>query len=183
MAALPAKGKWGLFQLYLKGLLINSPSVWTTWKLRYSVERYQNWSEIVSILRFKWFYTLKPLRSCKLFSCTPLLPSALSCILPPSCQGLVQQLQDISTVTVAVASLEYEGSILPVTVRSSRPPLCCSSAGHTQVWMNGWLTDFCSTWEHAEEVLLSFEPVVLIWLATVRNQQSRSAVWSMVDNE
>ncbi|XP_032414056.1 protoporphyrinogen oxidase isoform X1 [Xiphophorus hellerii] len=40
---------------------------------------------------------------------------ALSCILPPSCQGLVQQLQDISTVTVAVASLEYEGSILPVT--------------------------------------------------------------------
>ncbi|XP_043972168.1 protoporphyrinogen oxidase isoform X2 [Gambusia affinis] len=41
---------------------------------------------------------------------------ALSCILPPSCQGLVQQLQDISTVTVAVASLEYEGSILPVTV-------------------------------------------------------------------
>ncbi|XP_008431058.1 protoporphyrinogen oxidase [Poecilia reticulata] len=40
---------------------------------------------------------------------------ALSCILPPSCQGLVQQLQDISAVTVAVASLEYEGSILPVT--------------------------------------------------------------------
>ncbi|XP_054879120.1 protoporphyrinogen oxidase isoform X2 [Poeciliopsis prolifica] len=40
---------------------------------------------------------------------------ALSCILPPSCQDLVQQLQDISTVTVAVASLEYEGFILPVT--------------------------------------------------------------------
>uniref|UniRef100_A0A3B5LM70 Amine oxidase domain-containing protein n=1 Tax=Xiphophorus couchianus TaxID=32473 RepID=A0A3B5LM70_9TELE len=64
---------------------------------------------------WKWLYIFKPLRNCKLFSCTPLLPSALSCILPPSCQGLVQQLQDISTVTVAVASLEYEGSILPVT--------------------------------------------------------------------
>ncbi|KAM4735949.1 protoporphyrinogen oxidase isoform 2-T2 [Anableps anableps] len=41
---------------------------------------------------------------------------ALSCILPSSCQSLIQQLEDISAVTVAVVSLEYEGSILPVTV-------------------------------------------------------------------
>ncbi|KAK5601474.1 hypothetical protein CRENBAI_025839 [Crenichthys baileyi] len=40
---------------------------------------------------------------------------ALSDILPPSCQSLIQQLQDISAVTVAVVSLEYDGSILPVT--------------------------------------------------------------------
>ncbi|MEQ2231015.1 hypothetical protein ILYODFUR_035079 [Ilyodon furcidens] len=40
---------------------------------------------------------------------------ALSYILPPSCQSLIQQLQDISAVTVAVVSLEYDGSILPVT--------------------------------------------------------------------
>ncbi|KAM4735948.1 protoporphyrinogen oxidase isoform 1-T1 [Anableps anableps] len=40
---------------------------------------------------------------------------ALSCILPSSCQSLIQQLEDISAVTVAVVSLEYEGSILPVT--------------------------------------------------------------------
>ncbi|XP_047218090.1 protoporphyrinogen oxidase isoform X2 [Girardinichthys multiradiatus] len=40
---------------------------------------------------------------------------ALSYIMPPSCQSLIQQLQDISAVTVAVVSLEYDGSILPVT--------------------------------------------------------------------
>lgn len=39
---------------------------------------------------------------------------ALSSALPSSCQPLIQQLQDISTVTVAVVNLEYEGSILPV---------------------------------------------------------------------
>lgn len=40
---------------------------------------------------------------------------ALSESLPSSCQPLIQQLQDIATVTVAVVNLEYEGSILPVT--------------------------------------------------------------------
>ncbi|XP_076594182.1 protoporphyrinogen oxidase isoform X1 [Chaetodon auriga] len=40
---------------------------------------------------------------------------ALSSALPSSCQPLIQQLQDIDTVTVAVVNLEYEGSILPVT--------------------------------------------------------------------
>nr|XP_020483733.2 LOW QUALITY PROTEIN: protoporphyrinogen oxidase-like [Labrus bergylta] len=40
---------------------------------------------------------------------------ALSSALPPSCQPIIKQLQDISTVTVAVVNLEYEGSILPVT--------------------------------------------------------------------
>lgn len=39
---------------------------------------------------------------------------ALSSVLPSSCQPLIQLLQDISTVTVAVVNLEYEGSILPV---------------------------------------------------------------------
>uniref|UniRef100_A0A667YEP0 Protoporphyrinogen oxidase n=1 Tax=Myripristis murdjan TaxID=586833 RepID=A0A667YEP0_9TELE len=39
---------------------------------------------------------------------------ALSSALPSSFQHLIQQLQDISTVTVAVVNLEYEGSILPV---------------------------------------------------------------------
>ncbi|XP_028281271.1 protoporphyrinogen oxidase [Parambassis ranga] len=40
---------------------------------------------------------------------------ALSSVLPPSCQPLIQQLQDISTVTVAVVNLEYDGdSLLPV---------------------------------------------------------------------
>ncbi|XP_068590678.1 protoporphyrinogen oxidase [Cebidichthys violaceus] len=39
---------------------------------------------------------------------------ALSSILPSSCQPLIQPLQDISTVTVAVVNLEYEGSVLPV---------------------------------------------------------------------
>ncbi|XP_072251109.1 protoporphyrinogen oxidase [Leuresthes tenuis] len=41
--------------------------------------------------------------------------TALSSVLPPSCQPLIQQLQDISAVTVAVVNLEYDGSILPVT--------------------------------------------------------------------
>ncbi|AWO97130.1 putative protoporphyrinogen oxidase isoform 2 [Scophthalmus maximus] len=41
---------------------------------------------------------------------------ALSSALPPSCQLLIQELQDIPTVTVAVVNLEYDGSILPVTV-------------------------------------------------------------------
>uniref|UniRef100_UPI0037E9B97B protoporphyrinogen oxidase n=1 Tax=Semicossyphus pulcher TaxID=241346 RepID=UPI0037E9B97B len=40
---------------------------------------------------------------------------ALSSALPLSCQPIIQQLQDIATVTVAVVNLEYEGSILPVT--------------------------------------------------------------------
>ncbi|TDH12238.1 hypothetical protein EPR50_G00069800 [Perca flavescens] len=40
---------------------------------------------------------------------------ALASVLPPSCQTLIQLLQDISTVTVAVVNLEYEGSILPVS--------------------------------------------------------------------
>ncbi|XP_035528402.1 protoporphyrinogen oxidase [Morone saxatilis] len=40
---------------------------------------------------------------------------ALSSALPSSCEPLIQQLQHISTVTVAVVNLEYEGSILPVT--------------------------------------------------------------------
>uniref|UniRef100_A0A8C9ZHY9 Protoporphyrinogen oxidase n=1 Tax=Sander lucioperca TaxID=283035 RepID=A0A8C9ZHY9_SANLU len=40
---------------------------------------------------------------------------ALVSILPPSCQPLIQLLQDIATVTVAVVNLEYEGSILPVS--------------------------------------------------------------------
>ncbi|XP_037836389.1 protoporphyrinogen oxidase isoform X2 [Kryptolebias marmoratus] len=39
---------------------------------------------------------------------------ALSCVLPVSCQTLIQLLQDISAVTVAVVNLEYDGSILPV---------------------------------------------------------------------
>uniref|UniRef100_A0A668UBP0 Protoporphyrinogen oxidase n=1 Tax=Oreochromis aureus TaxID=47969 RepID=A0A668UBP0_OREAU len=39
---------------------------------------------------------------------------ALSSVLPRSCQPLTQQLQDISSVTVAVVNLEYDGSILPV---------------------------------------------------------------------
>ncbi|XP_029959396.1 protoporphyrinogen oxidase isoform X2 [Salarias fasciatus] len=39
---------------------------------------------------------------------------ALASALPSSCQPLVQQLQDIASVTVAVVNLEYEGSILPV---------------------------------------------------------------------
>uniref|UniRef100_A0A3P8SW87 Protoporphyrinogen oxidase n=1 Tax=Amphiprion percula TaxID=161767 RepID=A0A3P8SW87_AMPPE len=39
---------------------------------------------------------------------------ALSSVLPSSCQPLIQQLQDVSSVTVAVINLEYEGSILPV---------------------------------------------------------------------
>ncbi|XP_039905899.1 uncharacterized protein LOC120745246 [Simochromis diagramma] len=38
----------------------------------------------------------------------------LSSVLPRSCQPLTQQLQDISSVTVAVVNLEYDGSILPV---------------------------------------------------------------------
>ncbi|XP_037533278.1 protoporphyrinogen oxidase, partial [Nematolebias whitei] len=39
---------------------------------------------------------------------------ALSSVLPISCQTLIQLLQDISAVTVAVVNLEYDGSILPV---------------------------------------------------------------------
>ncbi|XP_063341721.1 protoporphyrinogen oxidase [Pelmatolapia mariae] len=39
---------------------------------------------------------------------------ALSSVLPRSCRPLTQQLQDISSVTVAVVNLEYDGSILPV---------------------------------------------------------------------
>ncbi|KAF3691432.1 Protoporphyrinogen oxidase [Channa argus] len=40
---------------------------------------------------------------------------ALSSTLPSSCQPLIQELQNISTATVAVVNLEYDGSILPVT--------------------------------------------------------------------
>ncbi|XP_037129722.1 protoporphyrinogen oxidase [Syngnathus acus] len=39
----------------------------------------------------------------------------LSSVLPSSCQPLIQQLQGISCVTVAVVNLQYEGSVLPVT--------------------------------------------------------------------
>ncbi|XP_019735518.1 protoporphyrinogen oxidase [Hippocampus comes] len=39
----------------------------------------------------------------------------LSSVLPSSCQPLIQKLQDISCVTVAVVNLQYEGSVLPVT--------------------------------------------------------------------
>ncbi|XP_035989254.1 protoporphyrinogen oxidase [Fundulus heteroclitus] len=49
---------------------------------------------------------------------------ALSCILPPSFQSLIQQLQDISAVTVAVVSLEYDGSILPVMGFGHLVPSC-----------------------------------------------------------
>uniref|UniRef100_A0A7N8WQL3 Protoporphyrinogen oxidase n=1 Tax=Mastacembelus armatus TaxID=205130 RepID=A0A7N8WQL3_9TELE len=41
--------------------------------------------------------------------------SALSSALPSTWIPLIQELQDISTVTVAVVNLEYDGSILPVT--------------------------------------------------------------------
>ncbi|XP_068188902.1 protoporphyrinogen oxidase isoform X2 [Antennarius striatus] len=40
---------------------------------------------------------------------------ALASVLPPSCQPLIQQLQGISSVTVAVVNLEYAGNVLPVT--------------------------------------------------------------------
>ncbi|KAM6893373.1 protoporphyrinogen oxidase [Xenentodon cancila] len=40
---------------------------------------------------------------------------ALSSVLPPCCQTLIQQLQEISAATVAVVNLEYDGSVLPVT--------------------------------------------------------------------
>lgn len=43
---------------------------------------------------------------------------ALSSVLPSSCLPLAQRLMEIETVTVAVVNLEYEGSILPVEVRS-----------------------------------------------------------------
>lgn len=39
---------------------------------------------------------------------------ALGALLPPSCDALAQLLQQVTTVTVAVVSLEYEGSVLPV---------------------------------------------------------------------
>ncbi|XP_062394651.1 protoporphyrinogen oxidase isoform X3 [Sardina pilchardus] len=42
--------------------------------------------------------------------------NSLASILPPAAQPLSQQLQEISSVTVAVVNLEYEGSVLPVTV-------------------------------------------------------------------
>ncbi|XP_061802128.2 protoporphyrinogen oxidase [Nerophis lumbriciformis] len=38
----------------------------------------------------------------------------LSGVLPSSCLPLIQQLQDISSVTVAVVNLQYEGCVLPV---------------------------------------------------------------------
>ncbi|XP_076010052.1 protoporphyrinogen oxidase [Genypterus blacodes] len=40
---------------------------------------------------------------------------ALASVLPSNCQPLIKQLHDISTVTVAVVNLEYEGFVLPVT--------------------------------------------------------------------
>uniref|UniRef100_A0A3Q3MQL4 Protoporphyrinogen oxidase n=1 Tax=Labrus bergylta TaxID=56723 RepID=A0A3Q3MQL4_9LABR len=46
---------------------------------------------------------------------------ALSSALPPSCQPIIKQLQDISTVTVAVVNLEYEGLWSPGSfLRGSR---------------------------------------------------------------
>ncbi|XP_061529659.1 protoporphyrinogen oxidase [Phycodurus eques] len=39
----------------------------------------------------------------------------LSSVLPSSCLPLIQKLQDISCVTVAVVNLQYEGSVLPLT--------------------------------------------------------------------
>lgn len=41
--------------------------------------------------------------------------TSLSAMLPPAAHPLSQQLEKISSVTVAVVNLEYEGSILPVT--------------------------------------------------------------------
>lgn len=46
-------------------------------------------------------------------------PPVLSSALPSSCHPLIQELQDISTATVAVVNLEYDGSILPVTVSNT----------------------------------------------------------------
>lgn len=43
--------------------------------------------------------------------------SVLASVLPVSCETMIQLLQDISAVTVAVVNLEYDGSILPVKVR------------------------------------------------------------------
>ncbi|XP_029283062.1 protoporphyrinogen oxidase, partial [Cottoperca gobio] len=56
---------------------------------------------------------------------------ALSSVLPPSCQPLIQSLQDISTVTVAVVNLEYEGYILPVAVRTSQTHTPTPTPTHT----------------------------------------------------
>ncbi|XP_054636735.1 protoporphyrinogen oxidase isoform X2 [Dunckerocampus dactyliophorus] len=49
---------------------------------------------------------------------------ALAAALPSSCQPLVQPLQDISCVTVAVVNLEYEGSVLPVQGFGHLVPSC-----------------------------------------------------------
>ncbi|KAM9798673.1 protoporphyrinogen oxidase [Neosynchiropus ocellatus] len=40
---------------------------------------------------------------------------ALASVLPSSCQSLIQNLQRVTTATVGVVNLEYEGSVLPVT--------------------------------------------------------------------
>lgn len=51
------------------------------------------------------------------FSCACVV-LALASALPSAAQPLSQQLREIATVTVAVVNLEYEGSVLPVTVRT-----------------------------------------------------------------
>lgn len=51
------------------------------------------------------------------FSCACVV-LALASALPSAAQPLSQQLLEIATVTVAVVNLEYEGSVLPVTVRT-----------------------------------------------------------------
>jgi hypothetical protein len=45
---------------------------------------------------------------------------ALASALLTAAQPLSQQLREIATVTVAVVNLEYEGSVLPVTVRTMK---------------------------------------------------------------
>lgn len=43
--------------------------------------------------------------------------TALASVLPPTAQPLTEQLRSIASATVAVVNLEYEGFVLPVTVR------------------------------------------------------------------
>ena len=61
-------------------------------------------------IKYHWsFVTLPPTLA--------LMNAALASMLPPTAQPLSQQLREIASVTVAVVNLEYEGSVLPVTVR------------------------------------------------------------------
>ncbi|XP_007908344.1 protoporphyrinogen oxidase isoform X3 [Callorhinchus milii] len=41
---------------------------------------------------------------------------ALSCLLPPSLEALASELRQISSASVAVVNLEYQGNVLPITV-------------------------------------------------------------------